>query len=726
MSRFKISIKKGNGYIPLTLFSSEDSNHSPYSTFDESINFGENSQATLKFSVAAYVWRFNNKETNPFLTLLECGRVIRFDMDNYYKIDFVITKRTPRKIGKNIIFDIECIDYYRFFMSKRGVGLTYPFDEDDIEQIVPQDIRFLADKILSAQESEWRVSPFLMADDFKEESTTLTKKVTFEISGSNQYNALLELAAKFNAELIVDYRFKTISFKDKNKKVFNGYYRTDVNVNNFSMSEDFSNSSNLIFVSGGKDEYDIAVTIPGLMPENWRNYFLTLNDQSIWNGLTEWVEDPSEERPGPFRKIHNNNPTIFTEEEDKDYAILADAMPHMQNFIYDFRQVLEKRLITPEVYNQMNEKFKDFTIPSVKYETIYPDFVSLSYDVQSALNSAETAVDWFISTAQKEGMTSQNAQNYIKDAANYLSNSYIKKNEEGKDEVINPRFVEKVKRLGGSNMMYAHQIYYDLIKEANTFYNLFKSKQDTLKEKQNAANKATDTNQKENLESQIEALNVDIELLGWQLGSGDEKWEYKVPDAKWEGKYPFLLRRLKESLGIDYEYAQERFINNLSLFDEDNLTYKMGGILGQIQQHEAEIAGVLSDIRENYGEYIQEGIFSDDVELDSFALYNKAKAHLTNNLNIEKIDLSVIRADYLEDCLVKSLEVGQYIRVVDNDLVRLKKLFNPEHKPFLKELRIAAIDMQPRKAYDIKLTLEQLNVEAELLKRLVKLAAQGK
>lgn len=735
MSNFRISVKSGKGFIPITIFSSYDNNHSPYSTFDESINFSQNSQATLKFSIATYVTGMSEviqKPTedlimysehdantlNPFLNFIECGRIVHFDMDDYFKMDFVITKKTPKKVGKNIIYDVECNDYLRFVWSKRGVGLTYPFDEDDIEQISPQDIVYLAKQILSFQESEWKISPFLVADDFKEKTTGLKKQITFSISGSNQYQALLEIADKFNAELVVDYRFKTISFKDKNKKVFNGYYRTDVNVNNFSMSEDFSNSSNLIFVSGGKDEYDIAVTIPGLMPENWRNYFLTLTNNNVWNTLKNWEDKP-------FKTICDSNPNIFTEEEDKDYAILADAMPHMQNFIYDFRQVLEKRLITQEVYNQMNEKFKDFTIPSVKYETIYPDFVSLSYDVQSALNSAENAVDWFISTAQKEGMTSQNAQNYIKDAANYLSNSYTKKNEEGKDEVVNPRFVEKVKRLGGSNMMYAYQIYYDLIKEAKTFYTLLQSKQEILKEKQDAVNRATNEEQKENLESQIEALNADIELLGWQLGSGDEKWEYKVPNAKWEGKYPFLLRRLKESLGIDYGYAQGRFINNLSLFDEDNSIYKMGGILGQIQQHEAEIAGVLSDIRKNYGEYIQEGVFSDDVELDSFALYNKAKAHLTNNLNIEKIDLSVIRADYLEDCLVKSLEVGQYIRVVDNDLVRLKKLFNPEYKPFLKELRIAAIDMQPRKSYDIKLTLEQLNVEAELLKRLVKLAAKG-
>ena len=286
MNKFKISIKQGVGYIPLTLFFSEDNNHSPYSSFDENINFGENSQATLKFSVAAYIHEFADKKTNPFLALLECGRVIRFDMDNYFKIDFVITKRTPRKIGSNIIFDFECIDYFRFFMSKRGVGLTYPFDEDDIEQVVPQDIRFLAKKIMSAQESEWRVSNFLVASDFKEESTDLTKQVTFEVNGSNQYQALLDLAAKFNAELIVDYRFKTITFRDKNKHIFNGYYRTDVNVTNFGYSEDMSNSCNLLFVSGGTNEYDIAVTIPGQMTDNWRNYFRS--NRPNWTIIENW------------------------------------------------------------------------------------------------------------------------------------------------------------------------------------------------------------------------------------------------------------------------------------------------------------------------------------------------------------------------------------------------------------------------------------------------------
>ena len=126
-------------------------------------------------------------------------------------------------------------------------------------------------------------------------------------------------------------------------------------------------------------------------------------------------------------------------------------------------------------------------------------------------------------------------------------------------------------------------------------------------------------------------------------------------------------------------------------------------------------------MRRDYGEYIQEGMFVDDVELDSFALYNKAMAQLRQNINIEKIDLSVIRADSLEDCIVKSLEVGQYIRVVDNDLLPLLKT----DKTFIKELRITGIDMQPRKPYDIKLTLEQMNLGAELLKRIVRTASKG-
>ena len=177
MSNFKISIKTYGGYVLLTNFS-ESKIHSPYATFDESIVFGENSQATLKFSIASYItgsknsfyknkkellssYQETNQDTlNPFLSLLECGRIIRFDMDNYFKIDFVIIKRTPRKIGKNIIFDIECMDSFRFFMSKRGVGLTYPFDESDIEQIVPQDIKFLAEQLVNSQKSEWWVGLF--------------------------------------------------------------------------------------------------------------------------------------------------------------------------------------------------------------------------------------------------------------------------------------------------------------------------------------------------------------------------------------------------------------------------------------------------------------------------------------------------------------------------------------------------------------------------------------
>lgn len=718
MSRFKISIKKGNGYIPLTLFSNEDNNHSPYSTFDESINLSSNSQATLKFSIAAYVWRFNNKELNPFLSLLECGRVIRFDMDNYYKIDFVITKRTPRKIGTNIIFDIECIDYYRFFMSKRGVGLTYPFDEDDIEQIVPQDIRFLADKILSAQESEWKVSPFLVADDFKEESTTLTKKVTFEISGSNQYNALLELAAKFNAELIVDYRFKTISFKDKNKKVFNGYYRTDVNVSNFGYSEDFSNSNNLLFVSGGTDEYDIAVTIPGLMPDNWRNYFRS--DNPDWDTIENW--NGKDKDVTVFKDIiakdKSDKTNFFTEDEDEDYAKLIDAMPHMQNFVYDFRGVLNRGLINQKAYDEIIAALKEFTIPSIQYETHYPDVVTMSFDVESIVANAKNQIDMAFSTFLQSNSINDN---HFEQGRKYL------------DQVIailsDESFKPKLEALWGNDLSYVNKIYYNLIQEKDNYVILLKTKRESLtKVVQQIEKLKTEWVSEENvqligLKGQQTRLQDDIQYLErlvndtFSITIGEEasnKAQYELT-----GKYKYLLDCLYNITGIKLDAAQK-------LYDEQKSVEITGGLIGIVSGYEREIKDNLTRIRAKYGEYIQEGVFADDVELDPFALYNKATARLQNNLNIEKIDLSVIKADALEDCIVKSLEVGQYIRVVDNDLLELLPKINWESRKYIKELRIASIDMQPRKLYDIKLTLEQFNIERELLKRIVRNAAQGK
>ena len=707
MSRFQISIKKGNGYIPLTLFSSEDSNHSPYSTFDESINFGENSQATLKFSIAAYVWRFSNKELNPFLSLLECGRVVRFDMDNYYKIDFVITKRTPRKIGQNIIFDIECIDYYRFFMSKRGVGLTYPFDEDDIEQVVPQDIRFLADKILSAQESEWRVSPFLVASDFKEESTDLTKKITFEISGSNQYNALLELATKFNAELIVDYRFKTISFKDKNKKTFNGYYRTDVNVSSFGYSEDFSNANNLLFVSGGTDEYDIAVTIPGLMPDNWRNYFRSKTEMNLGQ-FKQWDEKP-------FMRVYLND-GFFKEhlEEDENYAKLADAMPHMQNFVYDLTGSLNRGLIDQATYNNIKDAFKNFTIPSIQYETYYPDVVTMSFDVESIVANAKNQIDMSFSTYL---LSKEIDDENFNQGAKYLN--------EVTSILSDPTFINKVKSLWGNDKSYMNKIYYGLIQEVDNYSTLLETKKESLQKvvnqmiqlEQEWVNK-DDNSQYIGLEGQQKRLNDDIAYLerlvneefSITVGPEDSQQTFSLT-----GKYPYLFERLYVVSGVPKDAAQK-------LYDEQKSVEITGGLIGIVSQYEQQIKDNLTEIRAKYGEYIQEGVFVDDVELDPFALYNKATARLQNNLNIEKIDLSVIKADALEDCIVKSLEVGQYIRVVDNDLLPLLKT----DKKYIKELRIASIDMQPRKPYDIKLTLEQFNIERELLKRIVRNAATGK
>lgn len=135
------------------------------------------------------------------------------------------------------------------------------------------------------------------------------------------------------------------------------------------------------------------------------------------------------------------------------------------------------------------------------------------------------------------------------------------------------------------------------------------------------------------------------------------------------GKYKYLFDCLYDITGIKSDAAQK-------LYDEQKSVEITGGLVGIVSEYERQIKDNLTRIRAKYGEYIQEGLFADEVELDPFALYNKATARLQNNLNIEKIDLSVIKADALEDCIVKSLEVGQYIRVVDNDLLELLPKIN--------------------------------------------------
>ena len=134
------------------------------------------------------------------------------------------------------------------------------------------------------------------------------------------------------------------------------------------------------------------------MPDNWRNYFRS--DNPDWDTIENW--NGKDKDVTVFKDIiakdKSDKTNFFTEDEDEDYAKLIDAMPHMQNFVYDFRGVLNRGLINQKAYDEIIAALKEFTIPSIQYETHYPDVVTMSFDVESIVANAKNQIDMAFST----------------------------------------------------------------------------------------------------------------------------------------------------------------------------------------------------------------------------------------------------------------------------------------------------------------------------------------
>lgn len=277
----KIKSEYINAYIPITFFDGEQSSY--FSIYDENLQIKENSQYSFTFSVA----KFLNGELNPIFYLLVENRRLRLQTF-YQKIDFIITSITPQITNQNIIYQVTCQDVFSYDLSKQNITITY-------QPEVPYDIRTLADNIvsLSKMETRWKVDASLEAGYYADfpalqqvnAGTTRTPykmKATIDISGSTPYNALVELAKKFNANITVEYsddenKPGTIYFHNKLLDSFQGYMlRPDVNMSAFSVSRKTDNFCSVMHVSGGEDADGNIVSMVPTIPNDVQTYFTML------------------------------------------------------------------------------------------------------------------------------------------------------------------------------------------------------------------------------------------------------------------------------------------------------------------------------------------------------------------------------------------------------------------------------------------------------------------
>lgn len=299
-----------NAYIPITFYDGERSSY--FSIYDENLQQQENSQYSFTFSVAKYL----NGELNPIFYLLVENRRLR--LQTYYqKIDFIITGITPQITNQNIVYQVTCQDVFSYDLSKQNVAISF-------EPTTPLDIRSLGDEImkLSKMDARWKIDPMLETGyyaDFpalQQVQSGITKtphrmKATMSISDSTPFNALVELAKKFNANLRAEYSDKEdqpgiIYFENKLLPTFKGYQlRPEVNLSAFSVSRKTDNFCSIMHVSGGEDADGNIVSMVPTIPVDVQKYFMMLYPHKTHNPHDIFKTSSYE-----YVVIENNNGTF--------------------------------------------------------------------------------------------------------------------------------------------------------------------------------------------------------------------------------------------------------------------------------------------------------------------------------------------------------------------------------------------------------------------------------
>ena len=275
MPKFQIELELSsiNDRILLTNFDSSE-NLNGGITFNESLSEEENDNYNLSFSIAEKVNGISLEK------LIAIGRPLWLYTYNPNKaIRMVISSFRVTIAPENNIYEIEAQDYASYAFSRNNAGLTLNTIEDEdfldwLELQTPSTTtitniakyvlqRGWLQKIEGSTVSGW--VPSVVGDN---------KIVNLDVSGSNTYNGLLDLASLSNMQLRFNYENKTITFIDRESATLDKNYtlRRDFNLQNFDISYNGDNMSSIFYVDAAEDEFGLRTLLSD--ETNYRDNFL--------------------------------------------------------------------------------------------------------------------------------------------------------------------------------------------------------------------------------------------------------------------------------------------------------------------------------------------------------------------------------------------------------------------------------------------------------------------
>lgn len=218
-------------------------------------------------------------------------------------------------------------------------------------------------------------------EDFKGElgDESYFKKITLELSNSNLYNGLIEIAKIFKAEVIFDYINQTVNFINKEKTYrYNGVrFSPDFNLSGLNRTEDTNEYYSVLNVSGSDSVYSIFPQMPSEFAQVFHteveNNFANFNDYNN----TKYIDLI------PLALNHITSLDSLPERYKilNDYATAADRVPNLENRLYSLDYFEKTGKITASKLttfkNIINNDLRKLNIKLRIYTDLYQNAYSL-------------------------------------------------------------------------------------------------------------------------------------------------------------------------------------------------------------------------------------------------------------------------------------------------------------------------------------------------------------
>jgi hypothetical protein len=234
-----------------------------------------------------------------------------------------------------------------------------------------------------------KLSPLFNDEDFKGElgDESYFKKVTVDLSNSNLYNGLVEIAKIFKAELIFDYINHTVNFINKEKTYrYRGVrFSPDFNLSGLNRTEETNEYYSVLNISGSGSVYSIFPTTP---PE-----FAQFFHQQVDNDFADFDNYNTTKYADVV-----SNALVFSSSLDSlperlkvltDYAIAADRVPNLENRLYSLDYFEKTNKITSQKLttfkNIINNDLRKLNIKLRIYSELFQKAYSLFSSKESEI-----------------------------------------------------------------------------------------------------------------------------------------------------------------------------------------------------------------------------------------------------------------------------------------------------------------------------------------------------